>query len=108
MRPTLLNVGRKIKSFFVRDTAQALAVVETTTHELTRTVDGYVVPVRKTIFKRFPVAFALLVTLGVSATVLGIEQVLLRYELLANHPELILFFGITILVFTGTLYKKLG
>jgi hypothetical protein len=65
-------------------------------------------PVRNTIFKRYPVFFTLLVTFGISATFLGIEQVLLQYELLREQPVLILLAGVAVLVFTGRLYKTLG
>lgn len=108
MRPTAINFGRRIKRLLGGEMFPTLETVETTTTAVTRTVDGYVMPVRKTIFKRFPVLFSLLVTFGASATFLGIEQVLLQYALLRNHPELILLAGITVLVFTGRLYKKLG
>lgn len=94
--------------FFGGDVLTTLETVQTKTIAVTKTVDGYVMPVRETIFKRFPVLFSLLVTFGVSATFLGIEQVLLQYELLRDRPELILLAGITVLVFTGRLYKKLG
>lgn len=108
MKPAFINLGRRIKHFFGGDVLTTLETVQTKTIAVTKTVDGYVMPVRETIFKRFPVLFSLLVTFGVSATFLGIEQVLLQYELLRDRPELILLAGITVLVFTGRLYKKLG
>lgn len=71
-------------------------------------VDAYVVPVRKTILHRFPTIFGLLVTVGVVAVLLGIEQIILKYQILVGHPELILLIGVSILAFTGKLYKKLS
>lgn len=108
MKPVLTNLGRSIKRFLGVGVASTFETVQTKTIAVTKTVDGYVMPVRETIFKRFPVFFSLLVTFGVSATFLGMEQVLLQYELLREKPVLILLAGITVLVFTGRLYKKLG
>ncbi|MCA9354533.1 MAG: hypothetical protein KC877_03375 [Candidatus Kaiserbacteria bacterium] len=65
-------------------------------------------PVRKSILKRFPVLFLLAVTFGFTATITGMEQLLIRSELLQDHPAVILAIGIFLLVATGTLYKKLG
>ena len=71
-------------------------------------VDEYVAPVRQTVFRRYPVIFSLLVTIGVVASFLGIERILLKFEWLQRYPEIILLLGVTILAFTGKLYKKLG
>lgn len=108
MKPAFINFSRRVKRFFGVDVVTTLQSVEERTIAVTKTVDGYVMPVRNTIFKRYPVFFTLLVTFGVSATFLGIEQVLLQYELLRDQPLLILLAGITVLVFTGRLYKTLG
>jgi hypothetical protein len=79
-------------------------VIETTSVEIEKTV----APVRRSIIKRFPVLFLLAVTFGFTATITGIEQLLIQSELLQDHPVVILLVGIGILVLTGTLYKKLG
>jgi len=73
-----------------------------------RAVDTKIDPVRKGFVKRFPTFFLLIVTLGVTATFFGIEQVLIQYNLLSEHPWLILALGIGTLFGTGTIYKKLG
>lgn len=73
-----------------------------------KTIGTDVVLVRKTILHRFPILFGLLVTVGVTAVLLGIEQLILKYHILSGHPELILFIGVSILAFTGKLYKKLS
>ncbi len=70
--------------------------------------DSLVAPVRTTIFKRYPTFFTLFVTLGLAATFLGLEQMLLKFSLLREYPELIFLLGIAILAVTGRLYKKLG
>ncbi len=63
---------------------------------------------RESAFKRFPALFTLLVALGVSATYFGVEQLMLQVPWLIARPWLILVIGISILFFTGRLYKKLG
>ncbi len=73
-----------------------------------KTVDTYVAPVRKSILQRFPVLFSLLATIGAAAVILGIEQIILKYQLFAHHPEFILLSGVLLLAFTGRLYKKLS
>jgi hypothetical protein len=72
------------------------------------TIDQTVAPARKSILKRFPIIFLLAVTFGFTATVVGIEQILIQFEVLQKHPSLILCIGILILIMTGTAYKKLG
>lgn len=79
--------------------------LSTTTQKL---VDDAASPLRKHVFRRFPTLFLLLVTLGVVATFLGLEQMLLKYTFFANHPWLLFITGLLILALTGTLYKKLG
>jgi hypothetical protein len=95
-------------SFFVKKGEKIISEVEVVTSKTTNAVDGYVKPVRTTLMSRFPITFLLLVTFGVTATFLGLEQVILKYALLQDKPEVILLVGISILAFTGTIHKKLG
>lgn len=71
-------------------------------------VTSIIQPVRKSFFRRFPTFSLLLTTTGVTATFLGIEQILLQITLFKAHPSLLLLLGIGILVMMGTLYKKLS
>lgn len=73
-----------------------------------RRMGSLMAPVRKTAFERFPTLFTLLATLGVVATMRGLDLVLQTMPTVYNNPFLLLLCGIGILVFTGTLYKKLG
>ena len=82
--------------------------VELATERTMKAVDGYMVPVRKNFLERFPVIFLLCVTVVMTATFLGIEQVILKYELFQSQPELILALGILMLFITGKINKKLG
>lgn len=63
---------------------------------------------RKHAFARFPLLFTLLGTFGVVATMYGFNGILENIPLLVNNPYISLVIGLSILVFTGTLYKKLG
>jgi hypothetical protein len=63
---------------------------------------------RKEVLRRFPILFLLLVTAGVTATVTALEQLLFQVTFLQNNPSVLLIIGLALLVFTGTLYKKLG
>jgi hypothetical protein len=71
-------------------------------------IEQVVAPVRKSILKRFPVLFLLAVTFGVTATITGMEQMLVQSAWFSERPEVMFGFGIGVLVLTGTLYKKLG
>lgn len=65
-------------------------------------------PVRESFFKRFPTLSILLATFGVSATVYGIERIIADITWLNERPYAIFLLGISILVVTGRLYKKLS
>ena len=83
-------------------------VTEESVKSLEKKVNAYTSPMRKSLLKRFPVAFSLLVTFGVATTFLGFEQLVLRVPFLYERPLVMLVIGIGILSLTGTLYKKLG
>ena len=87
---------------------EAFVLADKAATETVKKVEAYVAPVRQTIFQRFPVFFALLVTTGVASVILGIEQIILKYNFFDQHPEFILLIGVCILAFTGRLYKKLS
>ena len=72
------------------------------------TTDTVIEPVRQSVFKRFPVAIALLVTVGVSAMSHGIERIIDDIAWRNERPAFILVAGIVILVCTGKHNKKLG
>lgn len=67
-----------------------------------------VVPVRDSLFKRFPILLTLLVTFGVVATFYGVEGMINQVEWLRDRPFVILLSGLIALLFTGKLYQKLG
>ena len=63
---------------------------------------------RNRAFKRYPILLTLLGTFGVVSTFYGAQHLLDRVPLLANNPIISFAFGILLLLFTGTLYKRLG
>ena len=72
------------------------------------TTEKIVVPVRNSLFKRFPILLTLLVTFGVVATFYGVEGIIDQIAWLRERPFLILLAGLGALLFTGKLYQKLG
>jgi hypothetical protein len=58
-------------------------------------------------FKRFPLIFALLTAFGVVITFNGIHGLIGKVDWLNRNPVITLIVGILILLFTGTIYKKL-
>lgn len=63
-------------------------------------------PVKKTLIKRFPVVFLLLVTAGFAAVTYGLEHFVKENELLSQHPYIVFWIGVAILIFTGAAYKR--
>jgi hypothetical protein len=86
----------------------ALRVVDDVVEATALHLDQSIEPMRRGFIKRFPVTFALLVTLGVTATILGLEQILDGIPYVHDRPWLLFIGGMTILAVTGSLYKKLG
>jgi len=58
-------------------------------------------------FRRFPMLFTLFTACGVVITYNGIHGLIEKVDWLSRNPEISLVVGILILLFTGTLYKKL-
>lgn len=61
----------------------------------------------KSVFNRYPVVFALVVIIGATLMSQGIKGLLFEISFINNSPLLTFIIGITILIITGTLYKKL-
>ncbi len=87
---------------------KALAEMESSLRRAGGVIDSTVEPVRSTVLKRYPFLFALLVTLGVAASILGLERLLLQFSLFDEQPLILFLGGLGILAITGRLYKKLG
>ena len=59
------------------------------------------------VLRRYPFLFALLLTFGVSAILEGLRFFLDEIDFFKQNPLILILIGIGILLFTGTLYKKL-
>ena len=66
------------------------------------------VQMRESAFRRFPFLFIFLSTFGVAATFLGMEKIIDQVRIFQDHPYMILAAGISTLILTGALYKKLS
>lgn len=98
----------KVEAKISRVAGGALDGMETIVSTTEKKIEATVSPIRDSIFKRFPVLIGLAVTFGITATAVGMEQILLQYSALKNNPWIIFGLGIGTLILTGTLYKKLG
>lgn len=100
----LFQMGKEV----VKATGTVIDETEKLVDKTALQFEQSVAPVRESIIKRFPTLFLLAVTFGVTATITGMEQLLIQYDVLHEHPTAILVLGVSILVITGRLYKKLG
>jgi hypothetical protein len=87
-----------------------MILVMATEHDKDKELDALEIlaHTRDTAFKRFPLVFTLLGTFGLVSTLYGVQHIFNRIPILANNPIVSLVVGLLILLFTGTLYKKLG
>ncbi len=87
---------------------EVLDTVEGTLNTVEEEVETVIEPVRRSILKRFPHLFILLVTFGVAMTFFGFERIIAEITFINDKPFLVLGIGVVTLAVTGTLYKKLG
>lgn len=73
-----------------------------------KSVVGKVAQKKQHVLERFPLLFTLLGSFGLVATFYGFEHLIDKSTLLSENPLILLGLGVSTLVFTGTLYKKLG
>lgn len=59
-------------------------------------------------FTRYPFLFSLLVTFGFVAVVDGFGGITASIPYLSDRPWLVLVIGLVVLLFTGSLYRKLS
>ena len=97
-----------MKDIFTNKAGHFLENVESKMSALEERMEEFITPTRKNVLERFPILFALLTTAGVVITFLGIELLVAQWTWLYSKPWLVLTVGVTILVATGTLFKKLG
>jgi hypothetical protein len=57
---------------------------------------------------KFPLTTALLVTFGVVSVFYGFEKIIDKIDFLSRNPIILLLIGLTTLVVTGAVHKKLS
>ena len=105
-KETAKKVASGVETEVVKVAESALNKVEKVAHGTGKGFEKVIKPLRENILKRFPTLFLLLVTFGFTAVVTGMEQLLVQYQVLQEHPALIFWIGISILVITGRTYKR--
>lgn len=63
---------------------------------------------RNNALQKFPLLFTLLTSFGVVATFYGFEHLIDQSPWLSENPLVLLGIGVSTLILTGALYKKLG
>ncbi|MEI6190784.1 MAG: hypothetical protein WCP24_00265 [bacterium] len=59
------------------------------------------------VFTRYPLTFSFLGLFGVMSVLHGFDDVIFKIPFLSNHPTFVFIMGLVILIFTGSLYKRL-
>lgn len=59
------------------------------------------------VFNKYPLTFSFLVLFGVMSVLHGFDNIIFKIPLLNDHPIFIFISGFIILIFTGSLYKRL-
>ncbi len=92
-----------------KDTSTELGMLVKRMEDIvTSTTNGIVMPVRKNLLARFPIATVLIVTFGVTAVTYGAERLYQEIPVLNEHPMALFISGLIALMITGKLYQKLG
>jgi cytochrome c biogenesis factor len=61
----------------------------------------------RTVLRRYPLTFTLLVLFGATALHEGVKGIIESTHLFEGHPVYMFVIGLVILILTGALYKKL-
>ena len=72
-----------------------------------KTLDTHVKRGGAPVFKKYPLTFTLLSLTGFSLVLYGFENIFNKIDFFREHPFVVLFIGLLILLLTGTLYKWL-
>jgi len=74
---------------------------------LTEKINEMVNKKGRSAFARYPITFALLALFGIITLSEGAKEILRSIGILSDNPWYSILIGLIILIFTGTLYKKL-
>jgi hypothetical protein len=70
----------------IKPITEVIDAVDETVDSVMKESDRIVRPYRRSVFRRFPTLFILLVTFGVSATFFGFERIIISIPVLSAHP----------------------
>ncbi len=104
----IITSGIELGSNMTAASGQVFDVVEGTVTKVSSSLYTYVAPARETFIKKYPTLFGMMVTIGLIATFLGLEQMLLKLSILNEYPILLFLFGVGLLALTGRFYKKMN
>ena len=85
---------------------QTIAEIESLATTAEEKFQQRLTPVRKSLIKRFPVIFLLLVTAGFAFVSFGIEEFLHSQAFLTKNPLLVFSVGLLLLIISGSAYKR--
>lgn len=75
--------------------------------QLTLKVNNHMGKKTRSAFDKYPLTFTFLVLFGVMSVLHGFDDIVFKIPLLNDNPIFIFILGLIILIFTGTLYKRL-
>ena len=81
---------------------------KTSHDDILGSAEKLIVPVRKSLFKRFPISSVVIVMFGLTATSYGAERIFENIQVLNEHPLSLFVGGLLILMFMGKLYQRIG
>ena len=75
--------------------------------QVTKKVNEYMEVKTQGTFSKYSITFSFLVLFGVMSVLHGFDSVIFKIPFLNNHPGFVFVLGLAILIFTGSLYKRL-
>lgn len=75
--------------------------------EITQKTNHFMGKKTESALSRYPLTFSFLVLFGVISVLHGFENIINKITFLNDRPTLVFVIGLAILIFTGSLYKKL-
>ena len=97
---TMNNKTEELGDKVVRTTTEILTEMEHDIDEIIRSNE-------KSGLEKYPLFFTILVAFGFIITIYSFEKIADQIPFIADNPYLMLAVGLGILIFTGTLYRKL-
>ncbi len=75
--------------------------------QIVREVHDSAGKITQPVLRKYPLVFATLIIIGISAFLHGLDLVTDQFEYFHSHPYFLIVIGVVILFFTGMLYKSL-